>query len=281
VERAGLRHGTPQNGEQQEQDTSTQNPKKARRKRRNRKFNWLNDPELLPNSFPRARIMSFNYGWKQRSTTFQIRHDAAYRLLNALAKDLEGTLRFPPRPIVFIGHGFGGVVIQTALVLAEQEKFVPFVPRNNDLMWQKGKETRNEILNATVGVVFFATPFKITKSIRERWADVGVDLTSSDSKTSESQTIMQQQLEKANAPNSKSSKVSDQFNSDFLDTARVEHYRLACFYEKNQRSSKGSVSATNSTTFGIMDAKSITVLPGRGFQYASWLPQNTTYDQSY
>ena len=261
MERAGLRHRTSQNGEQQEQDISTQKPKKARRKRKNRKVNWLTDPEMLPNSFPHARVMSFNYGWKQRSTTFRIRNDAAYRLLNALAEDREDTLRFPPRPIVFIGHSFGGVVIQTALVLAEQEKFVPYVPRNNDLMWQKKKETRSEILNATVGVVFLATPFKITKSIRERWADVGVDLASSDSKTSESQTMMQEQLEKANAPNSKSSKVSDQFNSDFLDTAREEQYRLACFYEKHQRSSKGSVSATNSTTFGCMDTKSITVLP--------------------
>jgi hypothetical protein len=261
VERAGLRHRTSQNGEQQEQDISTQKPKKARRKRKNRKVNWLTDPEMLPTSFPHARVMSFNYGWKQRSTTFRIRNDAAYQLLNALAEDREDTLRFPPRPIVFIGHSFGGVVIQTALVLAEQEKFVPYVPRNNDLMWQKKKETRSEILNATVGVVFLATPFKITKSIRERWADVGVDLAYSDSKTSESQTMMQEQLEKANAPNSKSSKVSDQFNSDFLDTAREEQYRLACFYEKHQRSSKGSVSATSSTTFDCMDAKSITVLP--------------------
>jgi hypothetical protein len=215
---------------------------------------------MLPNSFPNARVMSFNYGWKQRSTTIGIRKDAAYRLLDALAEDREDTLRFPPRPIVFIGHSFGGVVIQTALVLAEQEKFVPYVPKKNDFMWQKQKETRSEILNATVGVVFLGTPFKITKSIRERWAHVGVDIPS-DSKTSESQTTMQEQSEKANAPNSKSSKVSDQFNSDFLDTARKEQYRLACFYEKHQRSSKGSVSATNSTTFGCMDAKSITVPP--------------------
>ena len=225
-------------------------------------MNWLTDPEMLPSSFPHARVMSFNYGWKKQWSTFRIRENAAYELLNALAEDREDILRFPPRPIIFIGHSFGGVVIQTALVLAEQAKFVPrnndFM--NNDLMWQKQHDTRNEILNATVGVVFLATPFKITKLIRERWAEVGA-VVASDSKTSDPQTMMLDQLGKGNAPNSKSSKVSDQFNLDFLDTARKEQCRLACFYEKHQRSSKGSVSATNSTNCGFMDAKNVTVLP--------------------
>jgi hypothetical protein len=229
LERTGLRQKRTNQREE-----NVEGSKKSRRKRNNRKVNWLADESMLPKSFPHARIMRFDYGIKPRSHTFQIRTEAAERLLNALAKDRKDSLRFPPRPILFIGHSFGGVVIQTALVLAEQEKKVPYVPRNNAdfLEWLSQKEMRGEILNATVGVIFLAAPFKITKSIRERWRSAGVEAIS----TSESANMTQDHSDEIDPTNTASSNAPGDFNSAFLQAAQDEQYRLACFYEKHQSS---------------------------------------------
>ncbi|KAH8647039.1 hypothetical protein BGZ60DRAFT_230105 [Tricladium varicosporioides] len=241
--------------EHQRHILSVEGSKKFQRGKKVRKLNWLTDRNMLSKAFPRARIMRFNYGWKHGAQTFNIRTQAAKRLLHELAQDRRNILKYPARPILFIGHSFGGVVIQTAVVLADQEKESNFVlNRNVDYdKWAWQRESRIEILNATVGVIFLATPFKITSSIRERWHEIGVEVDGP--KTSELPPMIRGQSPELDARGSGSGKTPDKFNLTFLKIAREEQYRLACFYEKPQNSSKLQPTAV------LLDENSST-LPG-------------------
>ena len=240
---------------------------------------------MLPKSFPHARIMRFDYGRKPRSHSLEIRTEAAKRLLNALAKDRKDSLRFPPRPILFIGHSFGGVVIQTALVLAEQEKQATYVPRSNDDFVDRlsQREVRAEILNATVGVIFLATPFKITKSIRERWRGAGVEVLSGPAlKDHNSFAATLDKPDQIDSSSTTPTKLPDDFNLAFLDMVQEEQYRLACFYEKHQNSSKtqhATVSISRSSTY--MMTQGGAGFSRRRFQHTSWLSKSPTHDKSH
>ncbi|KAI5848526.1 hypothetical protein DFP73DRAFT_629907 [Morchella snyderi] len=75
---------------------------------------WLKD--LLPGCFPNARIMAFNHNskWNRDSPVKSIEHCGKELLdnLNLVRKGVE------ERPIIFIGHSFGGIIIKKALVIA-------------------------------------------------------------------------------------------------------------------------------------------------------------------
>jgi hypothetical protein len=59
-------------------------------------------------------------------------------------------------------------VIQTLLVLAEQENKATYVSKDlgDYSRWAENKDRRSEILNVIVGVIFLATLFKISSSIQ-------------------------------------------------------------------------------------------------------------------
>ncbi|KAI9698517.1 MAG: hypothetical protein M1836_004098 [Candelina mexicana] len=111
--------------------------------------NWLS--QLLPNAIPSARIRCFDYDsrWigqdlpKQRLTLI------AEQLLDAF----HHSVIHPDRPVIFIGHSFGGIVIEKALVLA-----------NSD-----GSKYQH-LIKVTAGVVFLGTPHRGSRS--QSWGDL-------------------------------------------------------------------------------------------------------------
>ncbi|KAI8633498.1 hypothetical protein F5Y19DRAFT_413884 [Xylariaceae sp. FL1651] len=120
---------------------------------------WLRD--FLPNRAPRARICIFGYNSNVAfgSAAAGVREQAEH-LLNQLERLRIGQ---PDRPLIFICHSLGGIVVKRALVHA------------------KSDTTYEDIWKSTYGIVFFGTPHngadsakignvvaKITRSILQR-----------------------------------------------------------------------------------------------------------------
>jgi pimeloyl-ACP methyl ester carboxylesterase len=98
---------------------------------------------MLPDAVPHARIMVFQYSTTtaslgQNVEVSEILAQIAQELLDDLGEKRQDAAG---RPIIFIGHSFGGVVIERALVLA-------------------GEEEWKDILDSTIGLVFLGTPFR-------------------------------------------------------------------------------------------------------------------------
>ncbi|ROV88121.1 hypothetical protein VMCG_10440 [Cytospora schulzeri] len=83
-----------------------------------REVNWLADNTMLPSAVKDARIMTFNYDsvWFGDAPTRQTLDGVATTLLREIKKKRRdcGT-----RPIILIGHCFGGLVMQKAYALSK------------------------------------------------------------------------------------------------------------------------------------------------------------------
>ncbi|KAH0606884.1 uncharacterized protein H6S33_003718 [Morchella sextelata] len=77
---------------------------------------WLK--HFLPKACPRARIMAFNHNsaWDINAPVKSV-GVCGQQLLDALNTSRAET----DRPIIFIGHSFGGIIIKKALVIAGQK----------------------------------------------------------------------------------------------------------------------------------------------------------------
>lgn len=83
--------------------------------------NWLK--EFLPADAPSARIMTFGYeSTSAFGTSFAKLEDKSLELLNALSakRNETGTSLSGRRPIVFICHDLGGILVKKALILAHE-----------------------------------------------------------------------------------------------------------------------------------------------------------------
>ncbi|KAF8857571.1 hypothetical protein BDZ45DRAFT_744234 [Acephala macrosclerotiorum] len=99
---------------------------------------WLRD--FLPIDLPGSRVMSFGYNATpafENTTAGIIEH--ARTLLSALI-EIREVDNDDNRPLVFIGHSLGGLVIKQALILAQDETLYM------------------SIYNSLRGVIFFGTP---------------------------------------------------------------------------------------------------------------------------
>ncbi|RFU82165.1 multiple ankyrin repeats single kh domain-containing [Trichoderma arundinaceum] len=111
-------------------------------KQKNNDFNWITHKEGLQREFPRARLLLYKYesaylgGFKVKQFIGNLSH----ALLAGLKSKRESC---KTRPIVFIAHSMGGLVVAKSIVLAEAGNS-PFI----------------EIFNTVTGCVFFGTPFK-------------------------------------------------------------------------------------------------------------------------
>ncbi|KAL7901866.1 ankyrin repeat protein [Trichoderma sp. SZMC 28014] len=107
-------------------------------KERHGSFMWLRD--ALPIDYPGARILIYGYETRLiQSRSFQNLTD----LGKALQIDMKGIREFSQsRPIVFIGHSLGGLVIKETIVKLKEDS----------------DEEDSLILNSTSGFLFFGVP---------------------------------------------------------------------------------------------------------------------------
>ncbi|KAI1450024.1 hypothetical protein F5Y02DRAFT_413701 [Annulohypoxylon stygium] len=99
---------------------------------------WLKD--FLPKRNPSARILLFGYN---SNVAFQSSTAGIAEQAENLLNHIEAARTMDPnRPLIFICHSLGGIIVKRALVHS-----------NND-------ETYKSIRKSTFGVVFFATPHK-------------------------------------------------------------------------------------------------------------------------
>jgi len=120
--------------------------------------NWLRDPTMLPKAIPEARIISVGFDIRDAFDAPIDLEAAAAQLSETLA---EVRLNCSARPILFIGHGYGGIFIEQALVKGAC-----------------GDETSKPILETTSGAFFFSCPvlgFDETRTLLAKLYEIPVD----------------------------------------------------------------------------------------------------------
>ncbi|KAM5430281.1 hypothetical protein McanCB56680_004946 [Microsporum canis] len=97
---------------------------------------WLKD--LLPQTLPNARIMT--YGYRAKFNDFTAHQDIR-TIAENLLQQLSGLRqdKISKRPLVFVCHSLGGIVVKKALS-------------------QRSTEKCGEVKDATYGIIFLATP---------------------------------------------------------------------------------------------------------------------------
>ena len=112
--------------------------------------NWVTDPEFLPSVVPDARIFTFGYNANVFDDVVTSRVvDHADGLLAGLLADRSG---FEHRPILFVGHSLGGIVIKRALIRANTRS-----------------DYRASILQATKAIAFLGTPHSGSDLAASSW----------------------------------------------------------------------------------------------------------------
>ncbi|SPO00083.1 uncharacterized protein DNG_02935 [Cephalotrichum gorgonifer] len=107
-----------------------------------RTVHWLRDRDMLPAIVPNARIMVYNYESKWQANAPRTRLElCGEELVNSLHSFRKDTR---DRPIIFIGHSLGGLVITHALLFADRNEDLKYLPE------------------CTVGFAALGTPFRGT-----------------------------------------------------------------------------------------------------------------------
>jgi hypothetical protein len=106
-------------------------------------FNWLTDDKGLRDKFPTARILLYKAEsrWIKEAAINQSMKNLASNLLTAILSKREGIQS--DRPIIFVGHSMGGLIVAKAITLAAF--------RSEDFP---------NILPCITGCLFFGTPFQ-------------------------------------------------------------------------------------------------------------------------
>ncbi|KAI1176507.1 hypothetical protein F4777DRAFT_546544 [Nemania sp. FL0916] len=106
---------------------------------------WLRDPKMLPKSVPNARIMRFGYqsGWWSPKENGEPKKTFVNDVAEMLLRELEFHRYNITRPIIFIAHSYGGLVLIHAL----RRSF------DDPAMWSNP-------FRCTAGLIFFGTPFR-------------------------------------------------------------------------------------------------------------------------
>ncbi|KAJ4009129.1 hypothetical protein NW752_009426 [Fusarium irregulare] len=103
---------------------------------------WLKDANMLPKIVPTARIMVFNYDSTWMSDAPRTRVELCGEDLIRTMHNLRGHC---DRPLVFVAHSFGGLVVQDGLIFADREREFQYIIKN------------------TAGLVTLGTPFRGTR----------------------------------------------------------------------------------------------------------------------
>ncbi|KAK2776453.1 hypothetical protein FQN52_003462 [Onygenales sp. PD_12] len=104
---------------------------------------WLEDKDMLPGSIPNARVLGYTY--PNLSNTIPWRDYREYAAQEFLKKLMRRRASAHSKsPILYIGHGFGGLVLQKALTLATQSS-----------------QRAAKLLDPAAGFIFVNTPFPV------------------------------------------------------------------------------------------------------------------------
>lgn len=116
------------------------------------RINWLTHKNMLPAKVPRARIWTFNFqsNWYKEGPLQQIQ-DLAISLIEFMRQKLLHN-----RPIVFLAHSFGGIVVAAALESCMRDR--------HKAKW----------VQQTTGVVFLGTPFHGSREISHAKTFAGI-----------------------------------------------------------------------------------------------------------
>jgi hypothetical protein len=125
--------------------------------------NWLRD--LLPKDMPDARIFSWGYDANTHSTSavsVQLLYNHGTTLVSDLSRrrQISKTER---RPIIFVAHSLGGIVVKSALICSE-------------LARQGHLEAHHAIRLSTYGLFFLGTPHQGTD--KASWGEILVSVAS-------------------------------------------------------------------------------------------------------
>ncbi|KAK3933802.1 hypothetical protein QBC46DRAFT_401200 [Diplogelasinospora grovesii] len=181
---------------------------------------WLKD--FLPQRLPRARVLLFGYNSNVafRTSVSGVREQAE----NLLARLKLARLEAPDRPILFICHSLGGIVVKRALVDAAIN--VRF----------------QDIRKATYGIVFFGTPHQGGNLIK---------LGSVASKIV--RAVLRQPSNSFLAALERDSLFADDLTRDFRH--QLEDYHILSFYESLPYGKLGVIVDRKSATLGLPGAR--------------------------
>ena len=168
------------------------------------KVNWLSDGNMLPRTVTNARIMVFEYEsqWFGKGSINQRLSSVADQLVQALATQRS---RGSKRPIVFVCHCLGGIIVEKALLSAQLRQL-----------------DYPNLFMSVVGCVFLGTPFRGTKSqskatlLAEMAETVGLGTNSG----------LLRLLEEG-------SEMLKDLLSDFSALARESNIQIFCFFEQH------------------------------------------------
>lgn len=108
---------------------------------------WLRD--FLPSDLPKARILSYGYDANtgcQESISTEIMRRDAQKFASTLVRKRRDA---PRRPIIFIAHDLGGIILKWALVICDNQRPRPGPIQRDDLQ---------SVLVSTQAILFFGTP---------------------------------------------------------------------------------------------------------------------------
>jgi hypothetical protein len=162
--------------------------------------NWLKDPNMLHAALPHARIIRFGF-----RPSISLKASVEYnRFAEILSSELvEKRKKCPSRPLIFIGHGFGGIVVQQTIL-------------------QKSEEYLEGLVRHVAGIVFMVTPF----SELEDLADIIRNQLSKLAKKS---------IPPANLLDTRSNNQALlQIHSEFLEKVAKANISIFCFTEKKK-----------------------------------------------
>ncbi|RYP10933.1 hypothetical protein DL764_000369 [Monosporascus ibericus] len=112
-------------------------------KDRTKHVHWLRDPDMLPAALPNARIMVYSYESRWHTKAPKTRLELCGE---ELMEDLHNfRTKTRDRPVVFIGHSLGGLVVLHCLLFADRIERFKYLPAR------------------TVGFLALGTPFRGTK----------------------------------------------------------------------------------------------------------------------
>ena len=165
---------------------------------------WLEDHQMLPSIIPRARISTFNYesNWL-REGPIQKLPSLAEQLLSLLSNSRRSS-HARSLPLVFVGHSFGGLVVEQALVAAS----IPGSPFAH-------------LAASTSGMLFLGTPHR-----GSRMADYAVTLARA------ARTFGFAASDSLLKDITAYSEVLQALLGNFSSIARAHQYQIVCCFEQ-------------------------------------------------